>query len=288
MELPAAANERTGRRPIRWPPERLPLHSRSFRSSRSLSPYRHNDEDNDDAANGRALSRPAGEGGVSGGELSLVNATALTTHAEEPTALSRPRWNAPPIERGSEANIPLPFNRSEDCDYGAVMQKLRTMDHPEMIAYVEAEYARAELANSLVRVRMACYACQEGIRRNHNWVHSGVLCDGPIFHASDETLPLWAANRTGRLGPHLNQPRQDHGAAYQDPGISPAPAPGPTPDQVELAKCRRALAAAKRALLDIHEPLVEFSSPEDFCANARARAEYGLAEIAEALEGEAL
>ena len=284
---PAAANERTDRRPIRCPPMRLPLHGRSSRRSRSLSPYRH-DEDEDDDANRHALSRPAGGGGNSGGELSLVNATALTTHAEEPTALSRPRWNAPPIERGSEANIPLPFNRCEDCDYGAVMQKLRTMDHPEMIAYVEAEYARAELANSLVRVRMACYACQEGIRRNHNWVHSGVLCDGPIFHASDETLPLWVANRTGRLGPHLNQPHQDHGAACQDPGISPAPAPGPTPDQVELAKCRRALAAAKRALLDIHEPLQEPSSPEDFCANARARAAFGLNEISEALEGEAL
>ena len=168
MELPAAANERTGRRPIRWPPERLPLHSRSSRRSRSLSPYRHNDEDNDDDANRHALSRPAGRGGVSGGELSLVNATAPTTRAEEPTALSRPRWNAPPTERGSEANVPLPFNRSEDCDYGAVMQKLRTMDHPEMIAYVEAEYARAELANSLVRVRMACYANQENQRRNYN------------------------------------------------------------------------------------------------------------------------
>ena len=278
MEQQPAANERSSR-----PLVRLPHSTRSFSRSRSRSPYRH-DEDEDDDANRHALSRPAGGGGVSGGELSLVNATALTTHAEEPTALSRPRWNAPPIERGSEANIPLPFNRSEDCDYGAVMQKLRTMDHPEMIAYVEAEYARAELANSLVRVRMACYACQEGIRRNHNWVHSGVLCDGPIFHASDETLPLWVANRTGRLGPHLNQPRQDHGAAYQDPGISPAPAPGPTPDQVELAKCRRALAAAKRALED-NAPL-EPSSPEHFWASARARAASALAEISKALEGE--
>ena len=277
-QQPAAATERSSR-----PLVRLPHSTRSFSRSRSRSPSR---DDDDDGANGNALSRPAGWGD-SGDEPSHLLGTA-PVRAEEPTALSRPRWNAPPIERGSEANIPLPFNRSEDCDYGAVMQKLRTMDHPEMIAYVEAEYARAELANSLVRVRMACYACQEGIRRNHNWVHSGVLCDGPIFHASDETLPLWAANRTGRLGPHLNQPRQDHGAAYQDPGISPAPAPGPTPDQVELAKCRRALAAAKRALEDIHEPLVEFSSPEDFCANARARASFGLDEISEALEGEAL
>ena len=285
MELPAAANERTGRRPIRWPPERLPLHSRSFRRSRSLSPYRHNDEDNDDDDNRHALSRPAGGGGASGGELSLVNATAPTTHAEEPTALSRPRWNAPPMERGSEANIPLPFNRSEDCDFGAVMQKLRTMDEWEAIAYAKAEQTRAYLAGYLIKSRMVSYAFQEHHRRIENYKASGVRYDGPMFHASDETLPLWAANRTGRLGPHLNQPRQDHGAACQDPGISPAP--GPTPDQ-ELAKCRRALAAAKRALEDIHEPLEESSSPEDFCANARARAAFGLAEISEALEGEAL
>ena len=281
MELPAAANERTGRRPIRWPPERLPLHSRSSRRSRSLSPYRHNDEDNDDDANRHALSRPAGGGGVSGGELSLVNATALTTHAEEPTALSRPRWNAPPTERGSEANVPLPFNRSEDCDFGAVMQKLRTMDYPEMMAYIEAEMTRAVHANSLVRARMACYANQENQRRNYNWIASGVKEKGPIFHASDETLPLWAYDRPP--GPHLNQPHQDHGAAWQDPGISPAPAPGPTPDQVvELAKCRRALAAAKRALTEIHE--TSDSSSDD----ASVRAASGLAEISEALEGEVL
>ena len=265
MEQQPTANERSSR-----PLVRLPHSTRSFSRSRSRSPSR----DDDDGANGNALSRPAGWGD-SGDEPSHLLGTA-PVRAEEPTALSRPRWNAPPIERGSEANIPLPFNRSEDCDYGAVMQKLRTMDHPEMIAYVEAEYARAELANSLVRVRMACYACQEGIRRNHNWVHSGVLCDGPIFHASDETLPLWAANRTGRLGPHLNQPRQDHGAAYQDPGISPAPAPGPTPDQVELAKYRNALTAAKRALTEINETSDDVS----------ARAASALAEITKALEGE--
>ena len=162
------------------------------------------------------------------------------------------------------------------------MQKLRTMDHPEMIAYVEAEYARAELANSLVRVRMACYACQEGIRRNHNWVAGGVREEGPVFHATDDTLPLWDSSERPR--PHLNHPRQDHGAACQDPGISPAPAPGPTPDQVELAKCRRALAAAKRALED-NEPL-EPSSPEYFWASARARAASALAEISKALEGQ--
>ena len=68
-----------------------------------------------------------------------------------------------------------------------------------------------------------------------------------------------------------------------EPGISLIPAPGPTPDQVELAKCRRALAAAKRALED-NEPL-EPSSPEYFWASARARAASALAEISKALEG---
>ena len=61
-----------------------------------------------------------------------------------------------------------------------------------------------------------------------------------------------------------------------NPGISPAPAQGPTPDQVELAKCRRALAAAKRALTEIHE------TTDD------VRAAWGLAKIAEELEGEQL
>ena len=69
-----------------------------------------------------------------------------------------------------------------------------------------------------------------------------------------------------------------------NPGISPAPAQGPTPDQVELAKCRRALAAAKRALEDNEH--LEPSSPEYFWASARARAASALAEISKALEGE--
>ena len=166
------------------------------------------------------------------------------------------------------------------------MQKLRGMDWPEDANWAIAEERKAKLASLLIMNRMYCYAHQESERRSINIATSGVCEEGPVFHASDDTLPLW--DRFKRPGPHLNHPRQDHGAACQDPGISPAPAPGPTPDQVELAKCRRALAAAKRALLDIHEPLQEPSSPEHFRANARARAASGLAEISEALEGEAL
>ena len=152
----------------------------------------------------------------------------------------------------------------------------------EMEAWVIAETYRAELASALIINRMFCYANQESHRRSINSAESGVRYDGPLFHASDKTLPLWDSSQ--RPGPHLNQPRQDHGAACQDPGISPAPASGPTPDQVELAKCRRALAAAKRALED-NAPL-EPSSPEYFWASARARAASALAEITKALEGE--
>ena len=198
--------------------------------------------------------------------------------------------NAPPPPQGptppvSEDNSPLPFNQS-DCDFGAVMQKLRGMDGPEAAAWAIAETDRAGLAKALIMNRMYCYAHQESERRVINNMTSGGDTRGPVFHATDDTLPLW--DSCERPGPHLNHPRQDHGAACQDPGISPALALGPTPDQVELAKCRRALAAAKRALEDIHEPLKEPSSPEYFRANARARAAYGLADISEALEGEAL
>ena len=68
------------------------------------------------------------------------------------------------------------------------------------------------------------------------------------------------------------------------PPANPGNAPPPTPDQVELAKCRRALAAAKRALED-NAPL-EPSSPAYVWASARARAASALAEITKALEGE--
>ena len=162
------------------------------------------------------------------------------------------------------------------------MQKLRGMDGPEAAAWAIAETDRAGLASRLIMNRMWCYAHQESERRSINSAVSGVSYEGPVFHASDKTLPLW--DRFERRGPHSNHPRQDHGAACQDPGISPAPAPGPTPDQVELAKCRRALAAAKRALED-NAPL-EPSSPEHFWASARARAASALAEISKALEGQ--
>jgi len=162
------------------------------------------------------------------------------------------------------------------------MQKLRGMDGPEAAAWAMAETDRAGLASRLIMNRMWCYAHQESERRSINSALSGVSYEeGPVFHASDKTLPLW--DRFKPPGPHLNHPRQDHGAACQDPGILPAPAPGPGPDQVELAKCRRALAAAKRALED-NAPL-EPSSPEYFWASARARAAAALAEISKALEG---
>jgi hypothetical protein len=61
-----------------------------------------------------------------------------------------------------------------------------------------------------------------------------------------------------------------------EPGISLIPAPGPTPDQVELAKYRNALTAAKRALTEINE------TSDD----ASARAASALAEISKALEGQ--
>ena len=62
------------------------------------------------------------------------------------------------------------------------------------------------------------------------------------------------------------------------PPANPGNAPPPTPDQVELAKCRRALAAAKRALTEIRH------SADD----ASARAAWGLAKIAEELQGKQL
>ena len=61
-----------------------------------------------------------------------------------------------------------------------------------------------------------------------------------------------------------------------EPGISLIPAPGPTPDQVELAKYRNALTAAKRALTEINETSDDVS----------AWAAWGLAKIAEELDWE--
>ena len=84
-EQPAAVNERSGR-----PLVRLPHSTRSFSRSRSRSPSR---DDDDDGAKGNALSRPAGDGGDSGGEPSPVRETA-PARAEEPTALSPSRLDA--------------------------------------------------------------------------------------------------------------------------------------------------------------------------------------------------
>ena len=74
-----AANERSSR-----PLVRLPHSTRSFSRSRSRSPSRHDDED---GANGNALSRPAGWGD-SGDEPSHLLGTAPVS-AEEPGALLR-------------------------------------------------------------------------------------------------------------------------------------------------------------------------------------------------------
>ena len=84
-QQPAAATERSSR-----PLVRLPHSTRSFSRSRSRSPSR---DDDDDGAKGNALSRPAGDGGDSGGEPSPVRETA-PARAEEPTALSPSRLDA--------------------------------------------------------------------------------------------------------------------------------------------------------------------------------------------------
>ena len=104
--------------------------------------------------------------------------------------------------------------------------------------------------------------------------------------AEEGKARLASALIINRMFCYANQESHRRSINSAEPGISLVPAPGPTPDQVELAKCRRALAAAKRALED-NEPL-EPSSPEYFWASARARAASALAEISKALEGEAL
>ena len=162
-------DERRGRRAGR-PPIRLPLNRNSFRRSRSLSPFRH-----DDDANMYALSRPAGEAGDSGDEPSLVRETAPTTRAEEPMALSRLRWNAPPMERGLDGmprasldpnSDNLPFTGGRDhFDVGLELQKLRGMNGPEMERYINAEMDRADLATMLVETRMWIHWGFDGARR---------------------------------------------------------------------------------------------------------------------------
>ena len=81
-----------------------------------------------------------------------------------------------------------------------------------------------------------------------------------------------------RMFCYANQESHRRSINSAEPGISLIPAPGPTPDQVELAKYRNALTAAKRALTEINE------TSDD----ASARAASALAEISKALEGEAL
>ena len=162
-------DELRGRRAGR-PPIRLPLHRNSFRRSRELSPFRH-----DDDANMYALSRPAGEAGDSGDEPSPVRETAPTTRAEEPMALSRPRWNAAPMERGLDGmprasldpnSDNLPFTGGRDhFDVGLELQKLRGMNGPEMERYINAEMDRADLATMLVETRMWIHWGFDGARR---------------------------------------------------------------------------------------------------------------------------
>ena len=97
----------------------------------------------------------------------------------------------------------------------------------------------------------------------------------------------WAIAETDRAGLakalimnrmycYAHQESVRRGINSAEPGISLIPAPGPTPDQVELAKYRNALTAAKRALTEIRE------TSDD----ASARAASGLAEISEELDGE--
>ena len=162
-------DEHRGRRAGR-PPIRLPLHTSSSRRSRSLSPFRH-----DDDANVYALSRPAGEAGDSGDEPSPVRETAPTTRAEEPMTLSRTRWTAPPMERGLDGmprasldpnSDNLPFTGGRDhFDVGLELQKLRGMNGPEMERYINAEVDRADLATMLVETRMWIHWGFDGARR---------------------------------------------------------------------------------------------------------------------------
>ena len=166
----AAANERSGRSLAR-----LPHPTRSFSRSRSRSPSGRDDKDEDDGANGHALSRPAGDGGDSGDEPSPVRETAPTTRAEEPMALSRPRWNAAPMERGPDGmprasldpnSDNLPFTGGRDhFDVGLELQKLRGMNGPEMERYINAEMDRADLATMLVETRIWIHWGFDGARR---------------------------------------------------------------------------------------------------------------------------
>ena len=289
MEQQPAANEGIGRRAGR-PPIRLPLHTSSSRRSRSLSPFRH-----DDDANMYALSRPAGEAGDSGDEPLLVRETAPTTRAEEPMALSRPRWNAAPMERGLRRPPPprdgghyRPPPPRDDmgpafayADYMldkftglASRDYYRRPPPPDYYRPPPRDYddAPADIGPTIDHINA---------RRIHYRNKAATSGSDSKAIAAEARMKAFANREIDAAQEMTNGPPPR-------PPANPGNAPPPTPDQVELAKCRRALAAAKRALLDIHEPLVEFSSPEDFCANARARAEFGLSEIAEALDWQSL
>ena len=202
-------DERRGRRAGR-PPIRLPLHRRSFSRSRSLSPFRR-----DDDANMYALSRPAGEGRDSGDEPSPVRETAPTTRAEEPMALSRPRWNAPPMERGLRRPPPprdedyyRPSPRAYD---DAPADIRRTIDHT--IDHINA-----------LRVHYRNKAATSGL-------------DSKAITVETLAAEAW-------MDAYLEIQRRQ--AQQMVNGFSP-------PDEVKLAKYRNALTAAKRALTEINE-----------------------------------
>ena len=120
------------------------------------------------------------------------------------------------------------------------MQKLRTMDGPKIDLGVPLSEMEA-------------------------WV---------IAEVYREQLASWLI--INRMFCYANQESVRRSINSAEPGISLIPAPGPTPDQVELAKYRNALTAAKRALTEIRE------TSDD----ASARAASGLAEISEELDGE--
>ena len=273
-------DERRGRRAGR-PPIRLPLHTSSSRRSRSLSPFRH-----DDDANVYALSRPAGEAGDSGDEPSPVRETAPTTRAEEPMALSRPRWNAAPMERGlrrpppprdgGHYRPPPPrddmgpafayadymldkFTGLASRDYYRRPPPPRDEDYyrPPTRAYDDAP---ADIRSTIDHINA---------RRIH-YRNKAATSGSDSKAIAAEAWMKALANR------EIDAAQEMTNGPPPRPPANPGNAPPPMPDQVELAKCRRALAAAKRALTEIHE------TTDD------VRAAWGLAKIAEELEGEQL
>ena len=273
-------DELRGRRAGR-PPIRLPLHTSSSRRSRSLSPFRH-----DDDANVYALSRPAGEAGDSGDEPSPVRETAPTTRAEEPMALSRPRWNAAPMERGlrrpppprdgGHYRPPPPrddmgpafayadymldkFTGLASRDYYRRPPPPRDEDYyrPPTRAYDDAP---ADIRSTIDHINA---------RRIH-YRNKAATSGSDSKAIAAEAWMKALANR------EIDAAQEMTNGPPPRPPANPGNAPPPMPDQVELAKCRRALAAAKRALTEIHE------TTDD------VRAAWGLAKIAEELEGEQL